>query len=263
MDKNKQPMKDSKGQPIIIKDPRDPRLTFRNDSHVMLALKMLRRGDEVPPNTRLQYVFLDTGNSKELQGLKAEEYGYFKENRIRKKLKLDPLYYLEKQLAKPITEIINVLYRTKKIKYETLDDKIKRFENHIFEKMDSSIKDNIIDMRQFILTKFKTIIKEGKNISEYKSRVKMVTTQIRTLKDDKILNIFNNLVKLYYTKKSENVLEIIEKAYGLKKKGAKKHDKKTGLIVVDGQVMENIIKYRTTYQESVRHLQNLFSIKFN
>lgn len=88
-------------------------------SHVMLAKKMIERGDDVPANTRLEYVFLDTGDPEleKLQGNKAEDYYYYRDNKLKLKLRLDPIYYLKCQLKKPISEVLKVKYPGEEIEY--------------------------------------------------------------------------------------------------------------------------------------------------
>ncbi len=255
--KDKKPLMSANKKPYVTKNPLDPNLLYDNTSHLMLALKMKARGDDVPPNTRLQYVFLDTGEFVTLQGEKIEDYTYFKENKLRLGLKLDPLYYLEKQLIKPVTEVINVLYRNEKYKYETLETRITNCEKFLFRNMDESIQESILSMKDFIIKTFSGI--ENKKMVPYANRIRIVRTQVKKFSSiKKIPSQFTNLINLYYTKKSELVLDKLEGIYGIKKRQAKKPDKQ-GMIVKDGKIMENILKYRTTYCCMIRHLKSLFS----
>jgi DNA polymerase elongation subunit (family B) len=78
-------------------------------AHAYLALKKERRGDPVGINSRLEYVFLDTGKGyikDEKQHDKIEDSEYFGE--FREVLRMDYLYYLEKQIIKPIDELLKV-----------------------------------------------------------------------------------------------------------------------------------------------------------
>lgn len=102
-------------------DPLDPRLIYPNLPQVLLTLKMLERGDDVPANTRLEFLYLQTENAAH-QGDKAEDYTYYKENKDIENLRPDNLHYLEKQLSKPITELLEVKYPREPIAYEKLDD---------------------------------------------------------------------------------------------------------------------------------------------
>ena len=102
-------------------DPLDPRLIYPNLPQVLLSLKMLDRGDDVPANTRLEFLYLQTENAAH-QGDKAEDYTYYKENKDIENLRPDNLHYLEKQLSKPITELLSVKYPREPVAYEKLDD---------------------------------------------------------------------------------------------------------------------------------------------
>lgn len=106
---------------VIVKSVQDPK-EYHEDStvsHVMLARKMIARGDDVPPNTRLEYLFLNINDpeKEKLQGNKIEDYYYYRDNKLKLGLKYDPVYYLEKQLAKPLSELIRVKYPNKTIVY--------------------------------------------------------------------------------------------------------------------------------------------------
>jgi DNA polymerase elongation subunit (family B) len=125
------PLANSFGIPTPILDPLDKRLKYDNASHLLLALKILSRGDVVPPNTRLQYVFLDTGVDDELQGNKIEDYTYYKENKRKLNLQLDSFYYYEKQLIKPISEVIDALYKKESVKFESTVAKLDRYQTLI------------------------------------------------------------------------------------------------------------------------------------
>ena len=117
---------DEEGEPIDDPlGPMDPRLVYPNYPQVLLSLKMLRRGDEVPPNTRLEYLYLENNSAKH-QGEKAEDYTYYRENKDIYNFKPDYLHYVEKQLTNPITELLDVKYPRAKVPYEKLDDALDR-----------------------------------------------------------------------------------------------------------------------------------------
>jgi DNA polymerase elongation subunit (family B) len=105
--------------------PLDPRLVYPNYPQCLLALKMLRRGTDVPPNTRLEYIYLENKDA-EHQGEKAEDFTYFSENKKYLHFKPDYLHYLEKQFSKPVQEILNVKFPKEIIIYEPIDDQLKR-----------------------------------------------------------------------------------------------------------------------------------------
>jgi DNA polymerase elongation subunit (family B) len=95
-----------------ITDPLDSRLVYRNLPQALLSLKMIRRGEEIPPNTRLEYLYLENDQAIH-QGEKAEDYTFFKENKsvTGSNMKPDYIHYIEKQLMKPMHELISVKYR--------------------------------------------------------------------------------------------------------------------------------------------------------
>ena len=108
----------------IITDPvgpLDPRLVYSNIPQVLLSLKMLRRGDDVPPNTRLEFLYLKNPKAVR-QGDRAEDYTFYRENKANLRLEPDPLHYVEKQLMKPMTEIISVKWPGEKYLYEKIED---------------------------------------------------------------------------------------------------------------------------------------------
>ncbi len=72
---------DETGDPIDnLIGPLDPRLVYSNYPQTLLALKMMHRGTDIPPNTRLEYLYLENPNA-EHQGEKAEDYAYYTENK--------------------------------------------------------------------------------------------------------------------------------------------------------------------------------------
>lgn len=115
--------------------PLDPRLVYPNLPQVLLSMKMLKRGDDIPPNTRLEYLYLETEGA-EHQGEKAEDYTFYKENRDIYNFTPDYLHYIEKQLSKPVTELLEVKYPRSKVPYEKLDDALER----VIELLDDLLK---------------------------------------------------------------------------------------------------------------------------
>ena len=139
LDKNKDVIYDPVG-------PDDPRLVYPNLVQCMLALKMIRRGTDVPPNTRLEYIYLKKPGAVH-QGEKAEDYTYFSENKQVENLIPNRLHYLEKQLDKPISEILRVKFPKAIVIYEKLDDAILRVLN---SREISEIKQNRILAARFL-----------------------------------------------------------------------------------------------------------------
>ena len=124
--------------------PLDGRLVYPNIPQVLLALKMMRRGDDVPPNTRLEYLYLECEGADH-QGEKAEDYTYYRENKAIQNLKPDYLHYVEKQLAKPITELLTVKYPREIVPYEKIEDAVYR----LLDKADFLIKTEVYKLKSY------------------------------------------------------------------------------------------------------------------
>jgi len=107
-----------------VEGPLDPRLIYQSLGHVNLARKMLARGEDVPPNTRMEYVFLED-ESIDLASNKTEDYTYFRENKAGEGLRLDYFHYQEK-LIEPMTELLDVIFPGEPVIYEKLEKSIER-----------------------------------------------------------------------------------------------------------------------------------------
>lgn len=79
-----------------------------NLPHVAVAKKMKERGKYVTAGTRIRYIFVETDNKKDPQYVKAEDPDYYHENTDT--IKIDYMYYFEKQLITPIDEVIQVKF---------------------------------------------------------------------------------------------------------------------------------------------------------
>src|SRR5208282_2786374 len=100
---------DEDGNVFEPNGPADPRLLYPNIPQVLLARKMIARGDDVPPNTRLEFLYVENEEADH-QGEKAEDYTFYRENKASLKLRPDYLHYIEKQLTNPVTELLTVKY---------------------------------------------------------------------------------------------------------------------------------------------------------
>jgi len=99
------------GSPIIGHvDALDSRLVYPNLRQVMLALRMLKRGDSIPAGTRLEFVFVQRPGAL-YEGDRLEDFNFYRENRKGPTgLTLDLNHYVEKQILKPVTELLNVAF---------------------------------------------------------------------------------------------------------------------------------------------------------
>lgn len=91
--------------------------------HLLLAIRMKKRGDEVPANTRMEYLVLwERGEDKKtiLQGDKVEDYTYYRENYRRLNLITDNVFYVE-QLQNPVQQLLDTKYRGNVVHYDDLN----------------------------------------------------------------------------------------------------------------------------------------------
>lgn len=164
LDSNKEPIDDPIG-------PLDPRLVYPNYPQCLLSLKMLRRGTDVPSNTRLEYLYLEN-NKAEHQGEKAEDYTYYKENKEIEGFKPDYLHYIEKQLSKPVTELLEVKYPREPVLYEKLDDALTK----------ALISPDVNELKRSRVAKIRIFTPE---IPKYKSNVAIGWDALRGVKKTK------------------------------------------------------------------------------
>jgi len=209
---------DINGNPIEddIKDPLDSRLVYRNIPQCLLGLKMLKRGDDIPPNTRLEIIYLENPDAIH-QGDKAEDYTYYRENRLLEGLRPDPLHYLEKQLAKPVTELIQVRYPREHVPYEKLDDALDR------------VLSELSPRQKQLVTKTRTFVKKRPNSDEnyvYKGkRAKVEYILASAMKGGaNEINIYKDveLVEVCKKWKSREILNRCYKQKGVKKRPSKR-----------------------------------------
>lgn len=82
-----------------------------NQPHITVAKKLESRESGTGPKSgdRVPYVFIDTGNSKDLQYTKAEHPSYVKEHN----LKIDVIYYLEHALKSPLEGLFSLFLHEK------------------------------------------------------------------------------------------------------------------------------------------------------
>ena len=97
---------------IITKSIKD-NYKNKNLPHVAVAQKMRDRGKYVASGTRVHYVFTETAGKNDPQYVKAEDPDYYSKNTDT--VKLDYLYYFEKQLVNPIDEVLEVKFGVKDV----------------------------------------------------------------------------------------------------------------------------------------------------
>jgi DNA polymerase elongation subunit (family B) len=105
-----------------------------NLPHVAVANKMRDRGKYVATGTRIRYIFIKTANTKDPQYVKAEDPDYYLENQ--ETVKIDYMYYLEKQLINPIDEVLETKFGVK----DTLKNLYKCLQKGLIKKVDDYFK---------------------------------------------------------------------------------------------------------------------------
>lgn len=85
----------------------------QNMPHVAVSKKMQERGKYVTSGTRIRYIFIVTENKNDPQYKKAEDPDYYLENKDT--IKIDYLYYYEKQLVNPLDEVLEVKFGIKDV----------------------------------------------------------------------------------------------------------------------------------------------------
>ena len=78
--------------------------------HVLFAKRLEDRGNVLKAGTRLEYVFIEKYDKKLKSGDIMEDWSYFLMNRHSLGLRIDYGYYLEHNIMKPITEVLNIAY---------------------------------------------------------------------------------------------------------------------------------------------------------
>jgi len=123
---------DSQGRFIMVDespiigyvDALDSRLVYPNLRQVMLALRMLKRGDSIPAGTRLEFVFVKRPGAL-YEGDRLEDFNFYRENRKGPTgFALDLNHYVEKQILKPVTELLNVAFPHKTISAVPIKDRL-------------------------------------------------------------------------------------------------------------------------------------------
>jgi len=246
LDCNKNPFIDPVGND-------DPRFTFNNIPQVLLLLKMRDRGEIVPPNTRIEIIYLENEEA-EHQGDKAEEYNYYKENKSECH-RPDLFYYLEKTNA--LVEILGVKYKHPEIPCIKPEEE---FKNNLLN-VSGLLQTNINNCKTYSKTvegrkgktyQFKKVEAQVTFIiDQFKKKSGSFATKIDITKDS-----HNKLVECSYRLKSVLVLDRYSKQCKGKRKAWKLYRKAKPTIIKDGSVMEDLLKYRRFFRAVVDEIKD-------
>ena len=227
--------------------PLDSRLVFPNLPQCLLALKMIRRGEEIPPNTRLEYLYLINKEAVH-QGDKAEDFTFYRENKNVQGFQPDYLHYVEKQLMKPITELLNVKFPHAELLWIDPETQLKSE----IEKMNVLLRSrierakNLIDTDKYRVLRGKvryileSCKKEGANEISKEKHASLVQAALRWL--------------------SVDVLNRLYKCFGLMKRKMITKPTKRGVktYVQNANVMKHILDARTGYSQVVEKFNEIF-----
>lgn len=219
---------------------------------VLLMIKMLRRGDEVPPNTRLEYILLR--NDSGLQGDKAEEYIYYRDNKERYGMEIDFLLYLEKKFNQ-VEELLTTRFKPREILAMPLDKKIDEEILKLVKNKDPYIdavaRQNRVDKRVSIVLERDEIVMEH---GEEKFKCKAGAYKLGGEEYTALRNAC-----LWW--KSEKVIKNMYSRYGMsyvnKVLRFKKGEAST-LRIVDAHPVKSTWIAHRNYCQVVKHLDEMF-----
>lgn len=239
------PYLDANNEPFT--DPNDcfdPRLQYRNIPQALLSLKILRRGETIPPNTRLEYLYLENPDA-EHQGDKAEDFTYYLEHKAQYDLRPDYFHYIEKQLMKPVSELLNVKFPHRKIKNEKIEDSFSRC---IGELSSELLKHRIQKIRG-------DQAKIGHILASLASNP-------TGRKPNEVSHIYHaELVKVTKTYRSCLIMDKVRKHYGVRKvpmvRGKRGEEERDA----DSSVIKDMLKYRMAYAAVIGQLRQVFNLR--
>ena len=227
--------------------PLDPRLVYKNLPQALLALKLLRRGETIPPNTRLEYLYIENPEAVH-QGDKAEDYVYYTENKSMECMRPDYLHYIEKQLMKPITEMLTVAFPREMIIHEKPIDtyhkyifKLSDFEKDRLSLVDTFYKDtiNLKNSRPYTRTQYRkakvylNLPKEGVYIHH---RVYAKIEYILYMNKNEGTKYNKRLIEVCKQLKARDILDRIYRKYKVRKRDKKRATQTGEKLRVGGKV---------------------------
>lgn len=93
--------------------------------HVLFAKRLEDRGNVLKAGTRLEYVFIKKYGKNMKSGDIMEDWSYFLMNRHSQDLHIDFGYYLEHNIMKPVTEVLNIAYPSTQHQFYKPEDSFK------------------------------------------------------------------------------------------------------------------------------------------
>lgn len=96
------------------------------EGHVLFAKRLEERGNVMTAGTRLEYVFIKKRGKDLKSGERMEDWSFFLMNRAKDSLQIDYGYYVEHNVLKPTTEILNIAYPAPEKTFYKPEDNFKR-----------------------------------------------------------------------------------------------------------------------------------------
>nr|QZX43870.1 DNA polymerase delta catalytic subunit [Marseillevirus sp.]WNL50447.1 DNA polymerase delta catalytic subunit [Marseillevirus sp.] len=247
---------------------------YKNDGkglvNVALARKMKKRGEEVIPNTRLEFVFLDVPGKKKgekvLQAEQVEDFTWYLDNKKRLGLKIDTHLYLSKKVMEPLAELLGI-WEKRVIEYEKLDERIKRLKSLISpEDKDSVAKleylfrkqklsESIPDKSQKTLDGYFVKKETKREPQSLLQRAKSIANEMLA-SDPKVVTL---LIESYNREKHIKTLNARRKMFGLQVVRQRLPKRGEKILVQDDKILKTLAKAHLAHSESAAQLKKLFA----
>jgi len=141
---------------IIYKGLKQTVEEYKNKTgHVLFAQRLEERGNLLKAGTRLEYVFIKKYGKGNKSGDIMEDWSYFLMNRHISGLHIDYGYYLEHNIMKPVTEVLNIAYPATQKQFYKPDEAFKMaMEIYLKPKWAKILKGQSLEKKAFYISKY-------------------------------------------------------------------------------------------------------------
>lgn len=132
--------------------------------HVLFAKRLQDRGNVMGAGTRLEYVFIKKRGKELKSGERMEDWTYFLMNRAKENLQIDYGYYIEHNVLKPTTEILNIAFPAPEKQFYKPEDSFKRaMEIYLRPKWKAMLEKQSLEVKAKYIAKYskKKILREA------------------------------------------------------------------------------------------------------
>lgn len=189
------------------------------EGHVLFAKRLEERGNIMTAGTRLEYVFIKKRGKDLKSGERMEDWSFFLMNRAKDSLQIDYGYYVEHNVLKPTTEILNIAYPAPEKTFYKPEDNFKRA-------MDVYLKPKWRDALKKL-----SLENKAKYIAKHSKR-----------------KALREAAKTFYAKA---ILDRLYKQHKLKKRASHVPKRGASLIFLNDRVIEQICDFHYYWQEVV------------